>query len=337
MQFGLWVEPEMINADSETARAHPDWIAGPGVRRSPEWRTQQVLDLANPDAFAHVLGQLDDLLTTYPGIAYLKWDQNRDQTELGSRGRSSVHEQTRAAYRLLDELRRRHPGLEIESCSSGGARVDLGILQRTDRVWASDTNDALERQQIQRGTHLLLPPELVGSHIGPTRSHSTARTHDLSFRAATALIGHTGIEWDFRETDSDERAELTRAIACYRERRALLHSGTLVHADDLPDTVVLSGVVSEDRRRAVFVWAVLAATATELPPAMMLPGLDPERVYRVRPAVAPDPRAFGHRVPPPWFAEGSIEITGSALEQIGLPMPVLHPEHALVFDVEALS
>ena len=111
-------------------------------------------------------------------------------------GRPGVHGQTLAVYRLLDELRARHPGVEIESCASGGARVDLGILARTDRVWASDTNDALERQTIQRWTQLLLPPELVGSHVGPPRSHTTGRTHDLSFRGATALFGHFGIEWD---------------------------------------------------------------------------------------------------------------------------------------------
>ena len=99
-------------------------------------------------------------------------------------------------YRLIDELKRRHPGLEIESCSSGGARVDLGILERTDRIWGSDCNDALERQTIQRYTELLLPPELIGCHVGPPRAHTTGRTQTLSFRAITALFGHFGIEWD---------------------------------------------------------------------------------------------------------------------------------------------
>ena len=140
-----------------------------------------------------------DALLRENNISYLKWDQNRDLLEHGHAGRASVHEQTLAAYRLFDALKAAHPGVEIESCSSGGARVDLGILERTDRIWASDCNDALERQTIQRWTGLVVPPELVGGHVGPTTSHTTARTHDLSFRAITALFGHFGMEWDVRQ------------------------------------------------------------------------------------------------------------------------------------------
>jgi alpha-galactosidase len=149
MQFGLWVEPEMVNPDSDLYRAHPEWVLG-AARLPPSWRHQQVLNLAHPDAYAYILERLDALLTEYD-IAYLKWDHNRDVVD------APVHAQTLAVYRLLDELRARHPGVEIESCSSGGARVDLGILARTDRVWGSDSNDALERQHIQRWTALLLP------------------------------------------------------------------------------------------------------------------------------------------------------------------------------------
>src|SRR4029079_2215587 len=131
--------------------------------------------------------------------------------------------QTLAVYRLLDELRARHPGVEIESCASGGARVDLGILARTDRIWASDTNDALERQTIQRWTQLLLPPELVGSHVGPPRSHTTGRTHDLSFRGGTALWGHMGVEWDLPTASPDEMDELAAWITVHKLLRPLLH------------------------------------------------------------------------------------------------------------------
>jgi alpha-galactosidase len=149
MQFGLWFEPEMVNPDSDLYRAHPEWVLG-AARLPPSWRHQQVLNLAHPDAYAYILERLDALLTEYD-IAYLKWDHNRDVVD------APVHAQTLAVYRLLDELRARHPGVEIESCSSGGARVDLGILARIDRVWGSDSNDALERQHIQRWTALLLP------------------------------------------------------------------------------------------------------------------------------------------------------------------------------------
>src|SRR5436305_7769521 len=232
LQFGLWVEPEMINEDSELARAHPDWIMSAGGRLPGQARWQQVLDLANPAAYAHILDRLDALLRGYR-IGYLKWDHNRDLVEAGHppTGRAGVHDQTLAVYRLLDELRARHPGLEIESCSSGGARVDLGILAHTDRVWASDTNDAVERQRIQRWMGLLVPPELIGSHVGPPEAHTTGRVTTLGMRTVTALFGHAGLEWDV-PTCTDEEVERLRAWALLdRQVRGLLHSGDVVRAD----------------------------------------------------------------------------------------------------------
>ncbi len=211
MQLGLWVEPEMANLDSDLIREHPSWLLDVAFendsvegRSAPEWRGQHVLDVAQPEVSAYLLERLDALVTEY-AIDFLKWDHNRDlhaAQHLDRTGTSGVrrvpgvHPQTAAVYALLDELRRRHPGLEIESCSSGGARVDLGVLARTDRVWASDTNDAIERQQIQFWTANLLPPELVGSHVGGPQSHTTDRVLDLPFRLATSLFGHAGIEWD---------------------------------------------------------------------------------------------------------------------------------------------
>ncbi len=140
---------------------------------------------------------------------------NRDHIAgSGADGAAGTHAQTLAVYRLLDELRARHPEVEIESCSSGGARIDHEILKRTVRVWTSDCNDALERQTIQRGASMLIPPELMGAHIGPERSHTTWRRHELAFRAATALFGHLGVEWnllvlDRRRTRCPRRDHLT--------------------------------------------------------------------------------------------------------------------------------
>ncbi len=260
MEFGLWVEPEMVNLDSDVVRAHPEWIVGPSVQsykdggRLPlEWRHQHIIDLVNPDAWQYIYDRVDALLREN-NISYLKWDQNRDLLEHGHAGRASVHEQTLAAYRLFDALKAAHPGVEIESCSSGGARVDLGILERTDRIWASDCNDALERQTIQRWTGLVVPPELVGGHVGPTTSHTTARTHDLSFRAITALFGHFGMEWDVRQVQGAEREELKRFIGIYKEHRGLIHSGRMVRADLADESLMLHGVVAagwRPGRRAV--------------------------------------------------------------------------------------
>lgn len=333
MEFGLWVEPEMVNEDSDLFRAHPEWVLRAGDGLPVPWRHQQVLDLAEPGAFDHVLGQLDALLTEYD-IAYLKWDHNRDLLDPGHDGGPGVHAQTLAIYRLLDELRSRHPGVEIESCASGGARVDLGILARTDRVWASDTNDALERQTIQRWTQLLLPPELVGSHVGPPTAHTTGRTHALSFRGATALFGHFGLEWDITTPDADERAAIGRLVASYKRHRALLHSGDVVHADHPDPAVLVHGVVAPDRSEALMACVTVASQASEVPVPARFPGLDPAADYRLA-LVDTGGEVFvvQHEGPPWWPASGSdgVVLPGSFLTEVGVQLPILGPEQAVVF------
>ena len=339
MQFGLWVEPEMVNPDSDLFRAHPDWVLQAPGRLPPPWRHQQVLDLAHPDAYAYLLERLDAVLSEHDGLAYLKWDHNRDLTEAGHAGRPGVHAQTLAVYRVLDELRARHPDVEIESCSSGGARVDLEILRRTDRVWASDCNDALERLSIQCWTGLLLPPELIGTHIGPERSHTTHRVHDLSFRAVTALFGHHGIEWDITAIDAGERTELAAWVALHKRLRPLLHTGRVVRVDHPDPAVQAHGVVAHDRNHAVYAVSRVATSAAQVPGAVRLPGLDPQRRYRVRPpAGVPEP-ALLELSPPGWLAwpGDGIAVSGSVLSTVGVQLPALHPEQALLLEVTVVG
>ena len=333
MQFGLWVEPEMVNEDSDVIREHPDWISGPGTRTPVEWRHQQVIDLANPEAWQYVFDRIDALLTANR-ISYLKWDQNRDLVEMGHRGRASAHRQTEAAYRLFDALKRAHPDVEIESCSSGGARVDLGILERTDRVWTSDCNDALERQTIQRWTQALLPLELMGTHVGPTVSHTTARTHSLSFRAITAMFGHFGIEWDIRQLDESEFAQLQEAVALYKRHRSLLHSGIAVHADLRDDALRVQGVVARDRQEALYSFTCVRSAEDEMPGRIGLPGLDPHTLYRVEIVFPTGAMPFLQRSVVPWTVD-SVVASGSFLSEVGLPMPILLPEHAILVHVTA--
>ncbi|HEV7646998.1 MAG TPA: alpha-galactosidase [Actinophytocola sp.] len=333
MRFGIWVEPEMINEDSDLYRAHPDWVLRPGGGvLPPRARHQQVLDLSVPAAYAYLLERLDELLSGND-IAFLKWDHNRDLVAAGHDGRPGVHGQTLAVYRLLDELRARHPGLEIESCSSGGARVDLEILARTDRVWASDSNDALERQTIQRWTALLLPPELIGAHVGPPTVHSSGRTQHLPFRFATALFGHFGIEWDIASASPAELAALAAGIACYQDKRALLHTGEVVRADHPDPAAYVHGVVARDRSAAVFAYVQLRTSARGVPAPMRLPGLDPDRRYRVdllEPAGPP--MTIGRA--PGWTPR---ELTGRVLAEVGLRPPVLAPEQAWLVEVDAVG
>jgi len=331
MDFGLWVEPEMVNPDSELFRAHPDWILSEPGRLAPTWRSQQVLDLANPLVFDFLLQRLDALLADHD-IAYLKWDHNRDLVDAGHQGRPGVRLQTLALYRLMDELRARHPHIEIESCASGGGRVDLGILERTDRIWPSDTIDALERQHIQRWTGLLIPPELVGTHIGSTVSHTTGRRHSLSFRAATALFGHLGIEWDLTSITAQEAQGLAAVITFHKQVRSLLHSGHVVRVDHPDPSVLVHGVVAGDRTEAVFAYVQLTSSPSEVPPPVRLAGLESGRRYRVAPVPLAGGPSAQEIASPPWAANG-IVLTGQVLMRVGLQMPVLHPEQVLILSL----
>ncbi|PWD49898.1 alpha-galactosidase [Serinibacter arcticus] len=333
MELGLWFEPEMVNLDSDLARAHPEWFLQPVADGVRSWRNQYVLNVADPEVFEHLLESVSAVISRC-GVDYVKWDQNRDIVEGVVGGRAAVHRHTEAVYALIDALRLRHPGLEIEACASGGARVDLGILERTDRVWASDTNDPVERLAIQRWTELLLPLELIGSHVGPARAHTTGRVSDLSLRIAVALLGHAGIEWDITQCSEAELDQLRRGVAAYRRLRPLLHSGTLTHPEQRDAGLVLSQVLAVDPRDGGVLRIARTATSgrstgTVLPVA----GLVPDQRYRVRPVPELDLPLSRDSVPPPWLAQGSTVLTGSDLARIGLRLPLLGPGQALVLEL----
>jgi alpha-galactosidase len=293
-------------------------------------------------------------------ISYIKWDHNRDLIDAGSAldGRPGVHEQTLAFYRLVEEIKAAHPGLEIETCSSGGARVDLGVLERTDRIWVSDCIDPLERQQMNRWTSQLVPPELLGSHIASGRSHTTGRVHDLSFRAATAIFGHLGIEWDLAAATAQELTDLREWISFYKANRRLLMGGDSVRVDFPDPTVVAYGIVAPDRSNAIYTVAFIGRSEVRLPGRLRLPGLDPHRRYRVRPLVVGRPPS-GLKSPPWWGAITSefetygerrvvgwelpadggagLVLSGAALASTGVMAADMHPEHAILYQAEALD
>ncbi|WP_444664758.1 alpha-galactosidase [Cellulomonas sp. CW35] len=327
MQLGLWFEPEMVNPDSDLARAHPEWVLQVPGRTPPLVRHQQVLDVARPQVAAYLRERVVSLVREL-GLDYVKWDHNRDLVEAGgASGAAGVHAQTAAVYALLDAIRADCPGLEIESCSSGGARVDLGILERTDRVWASDCIDARERHEIQRWTAQLLPPELVGSHVGAARAHTTGRVLDLSFRASTALLGSFGIEWDLAAASDDERAELAEWVALYRSERALLHTGVVVR-DEAPSAGLwVHGVVAPDRARALYALVQRERPATWPPGRVRLPGLDPDALYEVAPHGPYAPHSTWDR--PAWWS-APVRLTGHVLATVGVAAPAVEVDHAVL-------
>lgn len=345
MEFGLWFEPEMVNLDSDLARAHPEWIlSNTAAVPSPDglsYRTQYVLDLANPDAWEHVRGQMSALVSQL-GIDFIKWDHNRDLAEPVHHRADGVpqpgtHVQTLAAYALIARLKADHPGLEIESCSSGGARTDLGILELTDRVWASDSNDPLERLDIQRWTSLVLPPELIGAHVGPSPTHSSGRVTELSYRVATALQGHAGFEWDLLTCTEDELAAVSAYAALYKELRGLVHTGTVVHADTVDPALRVTGFVAPDRSAGVWTVATVASPQDALTERVRLDGLDPARRYSVRVRDEVGAARWLGGITPGWLGKEAVEMPGAVLTGVGLQLPTLWPMQALVLHVTAMS
>jgi alpha-galactosidase len=342
MEFGLWFEPEMVNADSDVARAHPEWVLSARGSWPVEARHQQVLNLAIPEAFEHVKSQMCAVLDEYD-IDYIKWDHNRDLVEAGNqleRGRPGVSAQTRAVYRLLDELRDAYPSLEIESCSSGGSRIDLEVLERADRVWVSDNIDPLERQHMLRWTAQLVPPEYLGSHIASGRSQTTGRVHELAFRGATAVFGHLGIEWDLTEASDDELEELRAWVAFFKAERDLLMGGTLVRMDTTDDHLLGHGVVAPDRSAAIFAMAVVGSLAAVPGPRIRFRGLDRASSYRLRPVIV-GAAPSGLRAPVWWGSEsdgypGTV-LSGAGLAEVGVTPPIVHPDQAVLFRAERLG
>ncbi|UVJ38112.1 alpha-galactosidase [Arthrobacter sp. CJ23] len=360
MQFGLWFEPEMVNPDSDVARAHPEWIMAARTDWPVESRHQQVLNLGIPEAYEHVKKQILALLAEYR-IDYIKWDHNRDLIEAGNQldgGRPGVHQQTLAFYALLQEIRALHPDLEIESCSSGGARVDLGVLEHTDRVWVSDNIDPHDRQTMLRWTTQLLPPEYMGSHIASGRSHTTGRQHDLAFRAGTAIFGHLGIEWDLAHASNEELDSLRRWITFYKQERQLLLSGDLVRMDSPDSNVMVHGVLSKDRSNAIFAAAALDSLYPDPAARLKLRGLDPDATYRVEPVfTGPTPSGL---LPPQWWGQPTADgvvvepstlratsrhgvvfpgavFPGDVLAKVGVASPRIHPDQVVLYRITMAS
>jgi alpha-galactosidase len=337
MQFGLWIEPEMVNPDSQLYRAHPDWILSTGQRVPPLQRHQLVLDLTRPEVSSYLLERMSSLLSEYP-ISYIKWDCNRDLIDAGSGARAgapAAHDQALAVYALLDQLRQRHPDVEWESCAAGGGRIDLAMLERVQRVWTSDMTDALARQPIQRWTGQLVSPEYLGAHVSAPFSHQTGRYMPLSLRCATALFGHLGIEWDITQASEEELAELAAWIQLYKQHRALLHTGRVTRIDTPDDTAWMHGVVAADRSAAIMSYAQLDEPRNDQPTALRVPGLDPVRRYRITDVTPGEqlPRRSG-------LAENAristVEASGAALTQIGLAIPALRALTARVLLIEAI-
>lgn len=334
MQFGIWVEPEMVNPDSDLYRAHPDWALGAGERVPRLKRHQLVLDLTIHAAWEYLFERLDELLSVHR-IDYVKWDHNRPLLEAGSRlrgGAPAVHLQNVAFLRLLDALRTRHPHVAFESCASGGGRIDLDMLEHVQRVWTSDQTDAVARQVIQRWTGQLVAPEYLGAHVSSPTAHHTGRTLPLDFRAATAFFGAFGIEWDLTAARAGDLERLATWTRLHKQWRPLLHTGRVLRLDVADPSVLSHGVLAADRRTALLAHVQLDESAHERGVQLRVPGLDPTLDYTCR-WVGPDESTPGSAPSGP----ADAPLSGAALAQVGIWLPRARPETIRLIALEAAT
>ncbi|WP_322989247.1 alpha-galactosidase [Hoeflea sp.] len=337
MEFGLWVEPEMVNQQSELFQNHPDWVLGLGNYPRLTGRNQLVLDIANPNVSEYLFERLSELVSNHD-IAYLKWDMNRDLVLPGdSSGRATVYRQTGALYALLDRLGAAFPKLEIESCASGGGRIDYEILKRTHRFWTSDSNDSVERARIQTGFSYFLPPEVMGAHIGPAWSHTSGRGLHAGFRALVASYGHMGVEADLTRMSDEDKVIMRDAIERHKRDRHIWHTGKFFRIRTVDDTLIGAQSVAVNQSAARLVLMQIDRPRSTVPPRIRVPGLDRERAYRVKlETVTESLRKANRKFDNPLYHDGFV-LGGEALATVGIGLPSLYAQTGLEITIDAMD
>ncbi len=331
LRFGIWVEPEMVNEDSDLYREHPDWALTVPGRKPAMSRDQLVLDLSRTEVTDWLYDTLGSLLRDHP-IAYVKWDMNRSLSDVFSRALpperqgETAHRYMLGLYGLLERLTREFPDVLFEGCSGGGGRFDAGMLAYFPQIWASDNTDPIARLGIQRGLSYGYPPSAASAHVSSSPNHQTGRHTPMKTRAITAMAGSFGYELDPGALSEAEREQIRGQIARYRELRPLLLNGRYYR---LPDTEMFSAwqFVSDDGGQALVSVVVRSPEANPRPLHIRLKGLDPAADY-----ILDDPDVFGEREAA--GAAAGTEFSGTALMHAGYTFPPLlgdYPGRMLLF------
>ena len=329
LQFGLWFEPEMVNPDSDLYRLHPEWALQVHHIDTPLARNQLVLDIARDDVAEYLFERITSLVREY-AIDYIKWDMNRDLVLAGDGSRARAAAQPEALYRLLERILQACPALEIESCASGGARADLGVLQHTGRVWTSDNIDPIERASIQQGFLRFLPPEIMGAHVGHKTAHLTGRVTSLHTRAIVALQGQFGFELDARKLDPEDVITLQHYTQLYKNNRHWIASAIYWQLPTYSKSLTGCGFVDSDQQHALYSVVAIGNMHPTRPGHLPLSGLDPDALYTLTldsinlAELAPFNKIF-----PEWCQQG-VTTRGDLLMTLGVPLPVMPPQSALL-------
>jgi len=337
MQFGLWVEPEMVSPRSELYRRNPDWALGLRDYPTIQGRNQLLLDIARPEVRDYLFERIAECVGKH-GVDYLKWDMNRDfASPEDESGNAAAQRQIEALYVLLDRLLDAFPKLEIESCASGGGRIDYGILERTHRFWVSDSNDAVERIRIQTGFSYFFPPELMGAHIGPAWSHTSGRGLHTGFRALVASYGHMGIEADLTKMSAADRKVVAEAVARFKRDRAIWHEGRFSRIRTVDPNLLGAIAITGDQRHARLILAQIDRPRATLPPRLPIHGLSPDQTYHVTLEVTSEMVESANRLfDNPLWQEGFV-ISGETLARAGIGLPSLYAQTGLAIRIDVVD
>ncbi len=285
MLFGLWIEPEMVNKDSDLYRAHPDWILATPGRRTSQGRHQYVLDFSRPEVVDCLYEMLAKILREAK-VSYIKWDMNRSITECYSaalppdRQGEVFHRYILGVYDLYERLHRDFPHVLFESCASGGGRFDPGLLYYAPQAWASDDSDAVERLKIQYGTSFCYPISSIGSHVSAVPNHQVFRHTPLHTRANVAYFGTFGYELDLNRMTKEELAQVKEQTAFMKEYREILQFGTFYRLESpFEGNITCWMTVSEDRKKAIVGWYRVLNHANMPFSRVRLQGLDLDLLY----------------------------------------------------------
>ncbi|MDX5592901.1 alpha-galactosidase [Pseudovibrio sp. SPO723] len=336
LRFGIWFEPEMINEDSELYRAHPDWILHAEGRDRMLGRNQLVLDLTRSEVQEYLFERIHEILSNN-AIDYIKWDMNRSIVLPADQfGRPASNAYVQALYSLLGRLRKAHPDVVIESCSSGGGRIDYEILKYTQRVWLSDSNDARERWRMQAAASLFLPPEVMGSHVGPDECHTSGRRLSMNYRGAVAASCHMGYEADLTVLGEKDLSELKGWSAFYKKHRKIMHDAHIyVHTTSSQDVIAMQ-MVSRDQDQFLLFVGQQSVPASSSTSALRLTGLAEDQSYTVSALNPEGISVTANRVLAgvDW-REQSLTLSGASLMRAGVALPIQFPETMLVFEGRA--
>ena len=322
VKFGIWIEPEMTNTTSELYEKHPDWVVKAPKRDAVLGRggTQLVLDLSNPKVQDYAFSIVDNLLSKYPEIAYIKWDANMGIMNHGSQYLSMTDQShLYIAYhqglrKVVDRIRAKYKDVVIQCCASGGGRANWGMLRGFDEFWVSDNTDALQRIYMQYGTSYFFPAIAMACHISAVPNHTVFRTTSLKYRIDVAMSGRLGMEIQPKNMTDEEKALCKKAISQYKEIRPVVQMGDLYRLVSPYDNEGLASLmyVSEAKDKAVFYWWKIANFYNVHLPRVKMAGLDANRIYKVRELNAIDLK--------PLYCEGKT-YTGKYLMDHGLEMP----------------